>query len=75
MAKSSKRKVVFISSFLPRKCGIATFCSDLISNVGAAGGDNFEPLVAAMRTTSPSDALKYSEPVKFEIRQDVKNDY
>jgi len=75
MTKSSKRKVAFISSFLPRKCGIATFTSDLIRNVTLTAGEQFEPLVVAMRSTSPSNSLKYSEPVKFEIRQNVKNDY
>jgi len=75
MAKGPKKKVAFISSFLPRKCGIATFCSDLIENVAFAAEQEFEPLVVAMRSTSPADSLKYSEPVKFEIRQEVKNDY
>jgi hypothetical protein len=30
MAKDAKKRVVFISSFPPRRCGIATFASDLI---------------------------------------------
>ena len=72
MAKSSKKKVAFISSFLPRKCGIATFTSDLIENVALAAKDNFEPLVVAMQS---DDKIAYSNPVKFEIRQNVKNDY
>lgn len=72
MAKSSRTKVAFISSFLPRKCGIATFTSDLIENVTLAAKDDFEPLVVAMRA---SNDLKYNDPVKFEIRQNVKSDY
>ncbi len=72
MAKNSKRKVAFVSSFLPRRCGIATFTSDLIKNTGLAAKDSFEPLVVAMRS---EDEIKYNEPVKFEIRQHVKNDY
>ncbi len=71
MAKGSAKKVAFISSFLPRKCGIATFTSDLIKNVSTAAKGDFEPLVVAMR----SEDLKYKDPVKFEIRQNVKNDY
>ena len=67
----SNRKVVFISSFPPRKCGIATFTSDLISNTLTAAKDKFEPYVVAMRTESQ----KYEDPVKFEIRQNVKSDY
>ena len=72
MAKSAGKKVVFVSSFLPRKCGIATFASDLMANAKAAGKGGFEPLVVAMRS---ADDLKYDDPVKFEIRQNVKSDY
>lgn len=72
MAKRAQKRVVFISSFLPRKCGIATFTTDLISNVSIAAKGEFEPLVVAMRA---GDELKYADPVKFEIRQNVKSDY
>ena len=72
MAKSSKKRIAFISSFLPRKCGIATFTSDLIENVAKASKGDFEPLVVAMQS---DNKITYSNPVKFEIRQNVKNDY
>ena len=72
MAKSTAKKVAFISSFLPRKCGIATFTSDLIKNAALSAKGAFEPLVVAMQS---DNALKYEDPVKFEIRQNVKNDY
>lgn len=72
MAKGTTKKVAFISSFLPRKCGIATFTSDLIKNAALSAKGAFEPLVVAMRSDKE---LKYRDPVKFEIRQDVKNDY
>jgi len=72
MAKASAKKVAFISSFLPRKCGIATFTSDLIDSLTLAAGGEFEPLVVAMRQ---GNVLKYNDPVKFEIRQNVKSDY
>jgi len=71
MAKGSTKKVAFISSFPPRKCGIATFTSDLIDNTATAAKGEFEPLVVAMR----SEDHKYNDPVKFEIRQNVKSDY
>ncbi|MHC4750439.1 MAG: glycosyltransferase [Planctomycetota bacterium] len=71
MAKGSTKKVVFISSFPPRKCGIATFTSDLIKSTSAAAKGDFEPLVVAMRSADQ----KYADPVKFEIRQNVKSDY
>jgi glycosyltransferase involved in cell wall biosynthesis len=71
MVKITPKKVVFISSFPPRKCGIATFTSDLIDSTASAAKDEFEPLVVAMR----SEENKYDDPVKFEIRQNVKSDY
>ncbi len=72
MPKESSRKVAFISSHLPRRCGIATFCNDLITHIGAAAGKSFEPLVVAMVARHEH---QYSNPVKFEIRKNVKNDY
>jgi hypothetical protein len=68
MAKSSKKKIAFISSYPPRKCGIATFTSDLIESIRSSTKGGFEALVVAMGT----EKLKYQDPVKFEIRQDVK---
>ncbi len=72
MAKGSAKKVAFISSFPPRQCGIATFASDLIKNLTIAAKGEFEPLVVAMRQDKE---LKYNDPVKFEIRRNVKSDY
>ncbi|MFH1615072.1 MAG: glycosyltransferase [Planctomycetota bacterium] len=72
MARCSTRKVAFISSYPPRQCGIATFTSDLIANTAKAAGGEFEPLVVAMQG---ANQYRFSEPVKFEIRTNVKNDY
>jgi glycosyltransferase involved in cell wall biosynthesis len=72
MAKNTTKKVAFISSFPPRRCGIATFTSDLISSLKASGKGQFDPLVVAVRQNND---LKYAVPVRFEIRQDVKSDY
>ncbi len=72
MAKKTPRIAAFVSSFTPRKCGIATFTSDLINNLTIVAGEEFKPLVVAMRS---DNEIQYNEPVKFEIRQNVKNDY
>jgi glycosyltransferase involved in cell wall biosynthesis len=71
MARQTRKRVAFISSYPPRRCGIATFSSDLVCSISAASEGQFEPLVVAMR----SDEQHYDEPVKFEIRQNVKKDY
>lgn len=72
MASDAGKRVVFISTFPPRKCGIATFTSDLIASAASAGQDHFEPLVVTLRSDND---LKYADPVKFEIRQNVRRDY
>lgn len=72
MVKLVPRKVAFISSYKPRKCGIATFTGDLINSLGMAGGDEFEPVVIAMESGAK---LKYDKPVKLRIRKDIKYDY
>jgi glycosyltransferase involved in cell wall biosynthesis len=72
MTKGSTKRVAFISSFPPRKCGIATFTTDLIKTVTSASKGQFQPLVVAVRS---DNNLKYDDPVKFEIRQNVKSDY
>jgi glycosyltransferase involved in cell wall biosynthesis len=72
MAEARRKKVAFISTYPPRICGIATFTSDLIKNASKASGENLDPLVVAMRN---DDKLEYGDPVKFEIRRNVKKDY
>lgn len=72
MVKQVARRVAFVSSFPPRRCGIARFTSDLIDSVKLAGKNRFQPLVVALLTGKEHE---YDEPVKFEIRQGVKNDY
>ena len=66
------KKIAFISSFRPRKCGIATFTSDLIQNIRKAGGTEFIPSVVAMETDNDH---RYTKPVEFVIRKDVAADY
>ncbi len=66
------RKVAFISSFPPRKCGIATFTSDLVANIKLASDGEFEPIVIAMESGTE---LEHDEQVKLKIRKDVKYDY
>jgi glycosyltransferase involved in cell wall biosynthesis len=72
IALNKKKKVAFISSYLPRQCGIATFTSDLINNMKLAGGEEFEPQVFAMQSGT---CMGYNERIKLRICKDVKSDY
>lgn len=65
------KKVAFLSSFLPRKCGIATFTADLIRNLSATAEKSFIPLVIAME----SAPLVYDDRVVFKIKRDTTQDY
>jgi len=72
MIIESTKRVAFVCSYKPRKCGIATFTADLINNVELAGGERFEPVVIAMQS---GGELEYDEPVKLCVRKDAKHDY
>jgi len=72
IALNKKIKVAFVSSFIPRKCGIATFTSDLINNIQLTSGKEFQSLVIAMQS---KEKLKYDKLVSIKIRKDFKCDY
>jgi glycosyltransferase involved in cell wall biosynthesis len=72
-------KVSFISTYPPRKCGIATFCGDLLNSMrlvygtGDINGEesNFE--VVALNNSN--ETYNYSREVTFHIRDQQRNDY
>jgi glycosyltransferase involved in cell wall biosynthesis len=67
-----QRKIAFISSFFPRRCGIATFTSDLINNICLASEGIIKPAVIAMQSDS---SQHFCKPVEFVIRKDIRCDY
>ena len=72
-------KVSFISSYLPRKCGIATFSSDLLNSLkflypnSEPDGEqsNFE--VVALNDAN--ETYDYGSEVTFQIRDQHRKDY
>jgi len=66
------RNVGFVGNHLPRHCGIATFTHDIHQAVLAVRPD-LETSVVAM--TDPGHSYDYPANVRFEVRQEVTDDY
>ncbi len=66
-------KVFCISSFVPRKCGIATFAHDLTHSMDTLN-PSFQVQIAALEA-NPSEIASYPSNVKFRIQQDTWSDY
>jgi glycosyltransferase involved in cell wall biosynthesis len=65
-------RIAFIGTHPPRRCGIATFTSDLARAVGSAGDD---VLPMAVAVTDPGGQYEYPTDVAYEIRQAMQGDY
>lgn len=65
------RKVAFVGDYLPRKCGIATFTSDLLGAVAA------EPHMQcfAVPVNDIEGGYEYPEVVRFEIEEQELSSY
>ena len=70
MKEASKvRKIAFVGDHLPRKCGIATFTSDLLAAVASA---HPQSQCLAVSVNDIAGGYEYPEMVRFEIEeQDV----
>jgi glycosyltransferase involved in cell wall biosynthesis len=60
---SSPRTVAFLGDYLPRKCGIATFTSDLLEAVAA----RYPLCQCSAVVVNDIDGYRYSDVVRFEI--------
>jgi len=65
-------KVAYVSSYLPRRCGIATFTNDLVHSVNKINQPGSYQIIAM---TDSEKSYDYSDKVKFEIHQYSKTDY
>ena len=65
-------KVLFIGTYVPKECGIATFTSDLLNSV--SGGDN-DVHCEVIALNDPSETYNYPEEVVFQIQRDRIEDY
>jgi len=66
------KRVAFIGNSLPRRCGIATFTTDLHKAVQLSGAP-VETCIVAMN--DDRRAYDYPPEVRFQIRDDVLEDY
>ncbi|MEK6957905.1 MAG: glycosyltransferase [archaeon] len=67
-------KVLFISSFPPRECGIATFTKDLTESIQKKFGNSLKPKIVAMNE-SESSFHKYPGKVVSSIVEQDFSDY
>jgi glycosyltransferase involved in cell wall biosynthesis len=65
-------KVLFIGTYVPKECGIATFTSDLLNSVSEENNDVHCEVIAL---NDPSETYNYSEEVVFQIERDKIEDY
>ncbi len=65
-------KVVYLSSYIPRKCGIATYTKDLTNDINQL---NPFALAEVLVINRPEDNLSYPWEVKFKINQNDLGSY
>ena len=65
-------KVLFIGTYVPKECGIATFTSDLLNSVS---GENNDVHCEVIALNDPSETYNYPEEVVFQIERDKIEDY
>jgi glycosyltransferase involved in cell wall biosynthesis len=70
--KDGPRRIAFVGTYPPRRCGIATFTRDLEGAVNTSDGSVASMAVAM---TDSGGQYEYPENVRYEIRQGVKGDY
>ena len=69
---SSLQSVAFLGNYLPRKCGIATFTSDLL---GAVAARHPQSQCFAVAVNDIKGCYQYPEAVRFEIEEQNLSSY
>lgn len=70
--KGGPLKVLYISSYVPRMCGIATFTEDLTNSITQRSARNSRGIIAM---NDPGQKYDYGPEVVFQIRQNLITDY
>ena len=69
---TEKRKIAFLGDYLPRRCGIATFTSDLLAAVAAERPDH---QCFAVPVNDIAGGYEYPREVRFEIEEQDSASY
>lgn len=72
MGKSKSINVIYISSYIPRKCGIATYTKDLTEAINYINPCSKAEICALVK---PEDKINYGPEVKFKINQNEIGSY
>lgn len=72
MRGDERQQVVFLSTFPPRRCGLATFTNDLVDALDRTG--LFAPSAVFALSNAPGEYI-YGPQVVLEITQDRRADY
>ena len=70
--ESKIRKIAFLGDYLPRKCGIATFTSDLLTSVAA---EHPQTQCFAVPVNDVEEGYEYPGVVRFEIEEQDLSSY
>ena len=70
--ESSSRTIAFLGDYLPRKCGIATFTSDLL---GAVSARHPQSRCFAVPVNDIEGCYQYPDVVRFEIEEQDLGSY
>ncbi len=65
-------RLLFIGTYVPKECGIATFTYDLLNSVSVGNNDIHCEVIALI---DPSENYNYSEEVVFQIERNKLEDY
>jgi glycosyltransferase involved in cell wall biosynthesis len=71
-SESKIRKIAFLGDYLPRKCGIATFTSDLLTSVAA---EHPQSQCFAVPVNDIEGGYEYPHVVRFEIEEQDLTSY
>lgn len=68
-------RAIFVSSYIPRKCGIATFTKDLTNAINALNPYSLAEILSVTDPVAPNGTYNYPWEVKFRISQDEVTNY